>query len=388
MSPDAQTALDPGSEASFTGERFLPQCSGEIAYEHWHRYAFARSLAARKTVLDVASGEGYGAALLASVATRVCGADIDAETVARAARKYAALGNLAFMRASCTCLPFADRSFDLIVSFETIEHIGAPDQLRMLEEFDRLLAPDGMLVLSSPNRAEYSDVRGTRNEFHVHELYRDELAKLLARHFSATRWFGQRIQCWSGIWSDSPAAAPIEALCVEPPAIVSYGAPQAVYYVVIAGRSEAAIAAPLPRGSILTDHDDSVTKRYETAVGALIEQYKLVDELSAGADRQTAHILHLEDLVRQHAEAIEHQASQVKRLASERDRAIEAAREQAATLQKDLDQLRSVNLDQQSSIDALRERVARLTETVRRLHSWRSWLRFPVHRLRGDPPPI
>src|SRR5437764_3319002 len=103
MASDAQVAA-PGDEASFTGERFLPQCSGEIAYEHWHRYAFARSLVSGKTVLDVASGEGYGAALLSADAASVHGVDIDAVTVEGASRKYAGIANLSFVRASCTAL--------------------------------------------------------------------------------------------------------------------------------------------------------------------------------------------------------------------------------------------------------------------------------------------
>src|SRR5205823_8009254 len=156
-----------------------------------------------------------------------------------------------FVRASCTALPFADHSFDRIVSFETIEHIDANAQIRMLEEFDRLLAPDGMVVMSSPNKAEYTDVRGTRNEFHIHELYRDELANLLAGYFAATRWFSQRVQWWSGIWSERPAPAPIEALCVDETSVGVYTPPQALYYVVLAGRSDAALSEAMLRSSIL-----------------------------------------------------------------------------------------------------------------------------------------
>jgi ubiquinone/menaquinone biosynthesis C-methylase UbiE len=390
MSRDAPVAV-PGDEASFTGERFLPQCSGEIAYEHWHRYAFARALAAGKTVLDVASGEGYGAALLASVATRVQGVDIDGETVDRASRKYSALANLSFVPASCTALPFADRSFDLIVSFETIEHIDAGAQVRMLAEFDRLLVPDGMLILSSPNKAEYSDARGTRNEFHVHELYREELARLLASHFTSTRWFSQRIQSWSGIWSETQMPGPVEALCVDRDKIGAYGAPPALYYIVMAGRSEAALSRAMPRGSMLTDRDDSVTKRFETAVGQLIEQYKL-------ADREAGHVSHLEDIIGQREQAIERQEAHVRhleRLVSARDEvigqlqaAIAAGQEQTTALQKDVDRLRSVNLDQQSNIDVQQRRIVRLTDALRRAYSWRWWLRYPLSRARGERPPL
>src|SRR5689334_13339092 len=105
MSSDAPVLASAGDEASFTGERFLPQCSGEIAYEHWHRYAFAQSFAIGKAVLDVASGEGYGAALLSAVAAHVHGVDIDRGAVSHASRKYAACANLRFVQASCTALP-------------------------------------------------------------------------------------------------------------------------------------------------------------------------------------------------------------------------------------------------------------------------------------------
>ena len=59
------------SAGEFTGERFLPSCSGEIAYEHWHRYAFARRFVQGKRVLDAACGEGYGTALLGAFAKSV-----------------------------------------------------------------------------------------------------------------------------------------------------------------------------------------------------------------------------------------------------------------------------------------------------------------------------
>ena len=76
------------ADITFTGERFVPGCAGEIAYEHWHRYAFARQFVAGKRVLDAACGEGYGSALLASVAASVVGVDIDAPAVAHAAERY------------------------------------------------------------------------------------------------------------------------------------------------------------------------------------------------------------------------------------------------------------------------------------------------------------
>ena len=116
---------------------------GEIAHEHWHRYVFARRFAAGKRVLDVACGEGYGSALLCDVANTVVGVDIDAATIAHAAKTYADRAALRFVRGSVAALPFAPASFDAIVSFETVEHIDGPAQQSMVAEFARVLAPGG-----------------------------------------------------------------------------------------------------------------------------------------------------------------------------------------------------------------------------------------------------
>src|SRR5688572_7250055 len=146
------------AELEFTGERFVPGVPGEIVYEHVHRYAFARRLATGRRVLDAACGEGYGSALLAQVAVDVIGVDVDGATIAHARSTYPAR-NLTFTEASVTSIPVASGSIDLVVSFETIEHLKASDQPLMLAEFARVLAPEGVLLVSSPNRPEYSDRR-------------------------------------------------------------------------------------------------------------------------------------------------------------------------------------------------------------------------------------
>ena len=71
-----------------------------------------------------------------------------------------------------------------------IEHIH--EQAEFLDEIKRVLKPDGVLILSSPNKAEYSDKRGYANKFHVKELYRAELESLLATRFTQSRWLSQR----------------------------------------------------------------------------------------------------------------------------------------------------------------------------------------------------
>lgn len=188
----------------FTGERFTPECVREIWYEHWHRYAIAASLARGKAVLDLACGEGYGSALMARDADSVLGVDIDEAAIGHARRRYQADG-LRFEPASATAVPAADDSFDLVVSFETIEHLAEQEQ--MLAEFRRVLRPDGVLLISSPDRARYSDETGYRNEFHVRELYRDEFESMLATRFDAVRLFGQQLMFHSCIWPLQPQSS-------------------------------------------------------------------------------------------------------------------------------------------------------------------------------------
>jgi SAM-dependent methyltransferase len=182
----------------FTGERFTPECVREIWYEHVHRYTFASDLVGGKKVLDAACGEGYGAAHLARTAESVIAVDISDRAIAHAQDRYPA-ENLQFCVADCCDLPFEDNQFDCIVSFETLEHLE--DQSGLLREFRRVLDPGGFLVISSPDKAIYTDRYHTDNEFHVRELYREELDELLDEQFPARNFLSQKLLFHSAIWS-------------------------------------------------------------------------------------------------------------------------------------------------------------------------------------------
>ena len=177
-------------EMTFTGERFVPELRGQIAYEHRHRYAVALECARDRDVLDIACGEGYGSSLVAAVARKVIGVDIDDVSIRHAASRYPA-PNLSFRVGSATAIPLDDRSIDVVVSFETLEHLR--EQREMLSECVRVLRPDGRLLISSPNKLVYSDARGVVNPYHVRELYFDEFRDLLAEFFPEIRLYGQRI---------------------------------------------------------------------------------------------------------------------------------------------------------------------------------------------------
>jgi SAM-dependent methyltransferase len=182
----------------FTGERFTPECVREIWYEHFHRYVLAGELVTGKKVLDAACGEGYGSAHIARTAKTVVGVDNSKEAIDHASARYPA-DNLEFQLADVCELPFENNQFDCIVSFETLEHLE--DQSGLLKEFRRVLKPDGFLLISSPDKAEYSDRRQYENEFHVRELYRDELEALIQEQFPACRLLRQKLGFHSAIWS-------------------------------------------------------------------------------------------------------------------------------------------------------------------------------------------
>ncbi|MGB7182537.1 MAG: class I SAM-dependent methyltransferase, partial [Burkholderiaceae bacterium] len=174
----------------FTGERYFPSIRGDIELEHTHRYMLAAEFVAGKHVLDIASGEGYGSAYLSRFAKQVIGVDIDSSAVEHARKKYV-IPNLEYKQGDCKAIPLPDASVEIVVSFETIEHHTAHDE--MMAEIKRVLKPGGVLIISSPDKAQYSDKHGTKNEYHVRELYQDEFDDLLARYFSSHLILGQRI---------------------------------------------------------------------------------------------------------------------------------------------------------------------------------------------------
>lgn len=158
--------------------------------EHVHRYAFAAGLVAGKTVLDIASGEGYGTNLLAQHAALVYGVDKSAEAVAHARESYAA-ANIRFLEGEVTAIPLADRTVDVVVSFETIEHLTMHDA--MMAECKRVLKAGGTMIISTPDKRYYSDLPGYRNPYHVKELYEADFIDLVGRYFRHRMLYRQGI---------------------------------------------------------------------------------------------------------------------------------------------------------------------------------------------------
>src|SRR2546426_6892413 len=361
----------------FTGERFVPGTEGEIAQEHWHRYVLARRFLARRSVADVACGEGYGSALLATVAADVVGIDIDASTIAHARAAYATQSNLRFVEGSATALPLADASVGAIVSFETIEHLDAADQPRMIAEFARVVAPGGLLMLSSPNRPEYSDARHYVNPFHRCELDRDELAALLASAFPAQRWYRQRRYLGSALWAEGGVDG-CESWSEDAGEVSAGRMPDALYFVVVAAHDEAALPADGAALSLLCDSAEREWRRIEEQAREVLRLDALLKDRDAALDRQTGHIRHLENLVTERDRIIVERAAQMHELPA----LLATARTDLARSLTDAGSLREAN----AALEVERERLERATAAQERIIAYRQsarwWVRLPWLRVK------
>ena len=190
MADQAQTIElpAPSQTMAFDGERFVSGVGGEIAHEHYLRYLFAMQFCHGKQVLDIASGEGYGSSLLGQVAASVKGVDLSREAVEFAGATYAT-PRVSFVEGDVRSIPLEDASFDVVVSFETVEHVTEHEQF--LTEIKRVLRPGGLLVISSPNRDVY--LKGLPpNPYHRRESTMAEFIGLLESRFAHLRIGQQR----------------------------------------------------------------------------------------------------------------------------------------------------------------------------------------------------
>jgi GT2 family glycosyltransferase/SAM-dependent methyltransferase/glycosyltransferase involved in cell wall biosynthesis len=195
----------------WTGERCVPWASDvQVVYEHLHRYMWAAQWVRGCRVLDLASGEGFGAAILAETAISVVGIDIDPLTVEHSRLNYGS-ERLDFQVGDALDLErFPVGHFDAVVAFEMVEHVEDHD--RLLAQIRHVLRPGGLLVMSTPDRHAYEDTRREENPYHVHELDTREFVSLLSGQFANLRMWGQRTVAGSamhqleGGQADSPAS--------------------------------------------------------------------------------------------------------------------------------------------------------------------------------------
>jgi SAM-dependent methyltransferase len=120
--------------------------------QHLAAYTFTRRFAAGKRVLEIGFGDGYGCNYLAETAREVTGIDMAPGNIPRAQAKYPR-PNLRFLHMEGSRLLFPDAAFDVVGTFQVIEHIPEPLLIQFLTEIRRVLAPGGVACISTLNLA-------------------------------------------------------------------------------------------------------------------------------------------------------------------------------------------------------------------------------------------
>ena len=348
----------PDFPMEFTGERLTSAAVGQVQFEHLHRYFFARTFCAKKDVLDVASGEGYGSAYLAHRAKSVIGVEINPDCVNHAVATYAR-PNLTYQVGDARRLDFPNASFDVVVSFETVEHIF--EQEEFVKEVKRVLRPEGLFLLSTPNRDVYSPLSGLVNEFHVKELKREELEALLRPHFSVCEFYAQRSMLGSVLFSDDNSVKRSACRTFErrddSHFEASHGLARTVYYVVVAS----------DRRRINGFHSVYIDSNDVDLPLKLTEALRRAEEEAQSAKQQT-------DNSRAELEAIR---GEVQRIRAHAD----ATDSNAAALQTELETARAEVVRAVAVADAAKEALSNLNATTQSTQLEAALLRAEAARI-------
>lgn len=206
MASDTVTSRSVPAAQGDIPERFVPdEMRGQLVEaEHVARYSWAATFCAGRRVFDAGCGVGYGADLLSSAGASEVVALDNSATALELARSHGSQG-VTYELGDVRSLTYDDATFDVVVCFEVIEHVDEQEQV--LDELARVLRPDGLLLISSPNRDRY--VPG--NPHHRHEFTRGELQSALDARFQAARIISQHAMLASVIsWSAAPTFEPVQ----------------------------------------------------------------------------------------------------------------------------------------------------------------------------------
>ena len=347
----------------FTGERFIPTEQGRIRLEHYHRYAIVLDIVNGKDVLDLACGEGYGSFLISKIARSVTGVDISDEAVRHASETYKS-SNLKFSRGSASALELPDASFDVVVSFETIEHLA--EQEKMIKEIRRLLRPDGFLVISSPNRPVYSEESDEKNEFHVKELDFDEFDELLRGQFPCVRYCGQRMLMGSVIQPLDGGQSTYKAWHDDGTDLIprSGSLQDPIYFVAVAGLNESAL--PNIGASIIYPAGLDLVKHYTSFAKWAKDLDQIVEERDAFINSLRIDLGDREKLILELKETVSDRDKQIVDLNMQ----IYEYTKQVSDLEVSLSQRNQENLALTRSIGELDRRIVELEEETVRRGEW------------------
>ncbi|MFZ0179585.1 MAG: class I SAM-dependent methyltransferase [Candidatus Dormiibacterota bacterium] len=215
-------------------ERFLPEAMRDQLIEaaHHARYRFAAAVVRGKRALDAGCGVGWGCQILVDHgAASVDGVDVD-ESAVREARVRCPTGT--FLHADLTALPYSEQRFDIITCFEAIDHVEDP--MRGLDELRRVLAPGGIVLVSSPNPGVYP----VGNPFHIHEFKPQDLLTAMNQRFEYANLWQQHSLIASALHQDGVVPVDPQGSRHRVAVLADLGARRDAYSLVVAS------AVPLP----------------------------------------------------------------------------------------------------------------------------------------------
>ena len=276
----------------FMHERYVPGTWSKLAeYEHLPRYVFAKTMAEGARVLDFGCGTGYGTAILAESAQSVLGVDIDTSALQWASENHLS-PKLKFEQRSDLGEGLPKESFDIITCFEVIEHVDGPTQMDLVRSLSRLLAPNGKLIISTPNpevTANYGE-----NPYHLREMTQEQFEELLSPDFKYVRIFQQWVR---------PSVSIVRGAPFHPPFVYgdSTGAVAPLAYVAICSNQKVPDALDFFYLDGSVDYVARHTAAEADLHAARYENYRLTETLQ----NQELHIKNLESAARQLREASE-----------------------------------------------------------------------------------
>jgi ubiquinone/menaquinone biosynthesis C-methylase UbiE len=302
-------------------ERFLPEAMRDqlIEAEHHARYRFAAAMVRGRRVLDAGCGVGWGSRILLDHgAASVDGVDID-ESAVRESRVRCPAGT--FVRGDLTDLPYPEQRFEMITCFEAIEHVENP--FRGLDEFRRVLAPGGIVLVSSPNPGVYP----AGNPFHIHEFTPPELLAAMNDRFEYSNLWRQHNLIASAVHQDGAVPVDSAGSHHHVTVLADLAAVRDVYSLVVASESPlpdmhamVALSSSRQLDDLAATAEAIMTERaaYAADHARIVEERsRLLSEHAAAhaeSARLSAEVARLEEDARHHA-------AELARARTERDRA-------------------------------------------------------------------
>lgn len=345
------------------GEPLTPAVTGLMEAKHVARYALAAQLAPGRRVLDAACGAGRGTWwLMRAGAASASGVDISAEAVAHAKDRAP---QAEFIKGDLASLPWDDGAFDLVVCFEALEHVVA--QRESLEELARVLAPDGVLMLSSPDPRVYPPGQ----PFHGHQLTPKELLEEVGQRLPHKELWYQHTQ-FASVLAKDEVLIPGEAWNVDACVVTRLGPGTDMYSLVVASRGALPTLRPFVACAPSNLH-------------FMLEEREVLLQRIEGLEHERQALLHEREILIPEREALRRQRERTALLLLEAEQRL--AHQPSAELDVNVDRVVEEQLHQtakelRETIDGLNGIIADRSTEIAALRSSRSWrITAPIRTL-------